>query len=175
MNEHWIEPIVTRYLHRTSASDDDSPFLSMADFFSLLSLTLIYAVMKLAPQSLPSENPAEVRFGRSADDSGEMVANSKYAYVSLLSRGDAYGIEFQLPTHSIYAAISVSGAESDVAVATDWLSNLLVSSPHPERVVLNMPRSENRPEAHRLFNMLTQAAKERHEWVSTIFSEPPTK
>jgi hypothetical protein len=154
-----------------SAMEDDSPFLSMADFFSLISLTLIYAMLILAPQAPVPEDAITVLSGRISADGQQSSVDAKFAFVSLEAEGDAYHLVYRWPKQRLYSDIRVSGSIADVHIASVWLDSELVTGPTPERVVFYLREDETRPEAHRLFNLLQQSTKRGHA-VSAVYLHP---
>jgi hypothetical protein len=139
--------------------EDDSPFLSMADFFSLISLTLIYAMLVLAPSAPVPKDAVTILTGRMPSEGQQIAVDPGFAYVSIEADGDGYHVEYRWPTNSLYSDVRISGAIEDVRVARVWLTSALLVGPRPDRVVFYMRDDEIRPEAHRLFNLLQQSTK----------------
>jgi hypothetical protein len=150
------------------SGDDDSPFLSIADFFSLISLALIYSMIVFAPQSPVPEDAVSVLAGRVTNAPQNSSLDPRFAAVTIEPTSDGYAIEYSWPAEQILLDAKVSGVSEDVRVAIDWLNTVLATSPSPDRIIFMMDAEENRPEAHRLFNKLAQAAKAKYP-VSTVF------
>lgn len=156
-------------LTQLSTSEDDSPFLSMADFFSLISLTLLYAMLVLGPQSPVPRDAISVLTGRAPAEGQQVAVDPGFAYVSVENEGDAYRLQYRWPAKSIYYEVQVSGAIEDVQVAKVWLESSLLTGPSPDRVVFYIRDDETRSDAHRLFNLLQQSAKRLYP-VSAVYT-----
>jgi hypothetical protein len=154
--------------HPDIVSEDDSPFLSMADFFSLISLSLIYAMIVLAPQSLVPEDAINVVSARATTAGQQSAVNSRFAYFSLYAETDDLRVSFRWPTLQLREDITISGSYRDLDTAVAWLERVLATNPSPDRLVFYMREDENRAEAHRLFNRLVHAGKQQYP-VSIVF------
>jgi hypothetical protein len=158
----------------SAAEDDDSPFLSMADFFSLISLSLIYSMLVLAPQTPLPQDAINVINGRLTTSEQDRAVNPHFAYIGLESRADAFRLRLVWNEWRLNEETEVSGTLSDIQNASEWIHQHLASHAAPERVIFHMRDDELPSEGHRLFNRLAQSARQRYT-VSTVFIRPERK
>lgn len=152
---------LTDVLH-TRAADDDSPFLSMADFFSLISLTLIYISVVFAPASPLPEDAIPVVLGRVAEPGQAVAANSTYAYVTLQSFRDGVQI-LVAPRGKTTTArpLTLAMETTELGPASSWIEGELLSAEIPERVIMRIQAGEQKSDVHRLFNALVADIRQR--------------
>jgi hypothetical protein len=164
-----VSTLETMTLRGLTKEGDDSPFLSMADFFSLISLSLIYAMIVLAPQSPAPEDSKKVSIGRVTKEKTQPTAAPNFAYVYVQSNGDSLFIQFRWGAREIRRETTVSGSTNDLAAAERWLKGVLSEIPAPDRIVFYMRGDDTRAETHRMLNHLEQTADEFSPRVETVF------
>lgn len=116
--------------------EDDSPYLSMADFFSLLSLTLIFATVVLTPAPSTPEKSVQVTAGRLSKIPLDGNMDLKTVYVALRPTQDDEA-ELRVARAGMRTAqsIQISTVKPDYANIEKWLkSEMEVGSP-PSSVV----------------------------------------
>lgn len=153
-----------------SAPDDDSPFLSMADFFSLISLTLIYISIVFAPASPLPEDAIPVLLGRVADSGQAIAANSTYAYLTVQSYQDGVQILVAPRGKTTPRALTLSLEATDLGPASSWIEEQLISAEIPDRVIMRIRAGEQKGDVHRIFNALVSSVRHRFP-VSIVIVE----
>lgn len=152
------------------ASDDDSPFLSMADFFSLISLTLIYISIVFAPASPLPEDAIPVLLGRVAEPGQAVAANSTYAYVTVQSYQDGVQILAAPRGRTMARLLTLPMETTELGPASSWIEGQLLSAEVPDRVIMRIRAGEQKGDVHRLFNALVGSVRQRFP-VSIVIVE----
>jgi hypothetical protein len=156
---------------RASLSEDDSPFLSIADFFSLVSLTVIYLVITFSPQTPATESAIEAVTGTASGTGPASAVNTKLAYVAVLGGGGLV-VRVILPGSDAAEDKQFDASEKGGAEAQAWVLSKLGSQPDIERVMLYMNSGESRGELHKAFNELTHEVH-KHFKVSIVYLDSP--
>lgn len=161
---HMIELLGSR------ASDDDSPFLSMADFFSLISLTLVYISIVFAPASPLPEDAIPVLLGRVAEPGQAVAANLTYAYVTVQSYQDGVQILATPRGRAASNPLVLPIETTELGAASSWIEGQLLAAEIPDRVIMRIRAGEQRAEVHRIFNALVGSIRQRFP-VSIVIVE----
>jgi hypothetical protein len=147
---------------------DDSPFLSIADFFSLIALTVIYIVIVFSPQSQISQTAVEAITGTATNVGPASPLQNKIAYVGLLPDGARVLIRVIHPEAGPVEERGISLSEEGYNSALAWLAMTLREGPAPTRVLFYLDGGESRAEANRLFLALVNATHRQFP-VSIVF------
>lgn len=114
---------------------DDSPYLSIADFFSLLSLTLIFATVVLAPSPSVPENFVSVISGRVSTGGQGTRADPNAAYLSLVRMyGDQAELRMIRPGERVPEVLDLSFADANSLAISRWIESELYGE-MPGRIV----------------------------------------
>lgn len=140
-------------------TEDDSPFLSMADFFSLISMMLIYISIAVAAASPLPEDAIPVLLGRVADPKQAIAANPTYAYVTIESYQDGIGVHVTTRGKTTSQFLALPLETTDFGPAASWIEGQLLSAELPDRVIMRIRATEPRAEAHRIFNALVASTQ----------------
>lgn len=138
-------------------NDDDSPFLSMADFFSLISLTFIYIAVVFGTPIAASDS-LEIVQAAEAKPGTAVPRDPNKAYVALWPSDSANGILIRVvPSHgATIQEKSIAFPASDSDNVADWVTKTLDTGTPTDEVMLFLPRSEVRQEALSLFVELSR-------------------
>ena len=118
------------------SDEDDSPYLSIADFFSLLSLTLIFATIVLVPSPSVPENIVSVISGRVSTTGQGMRADPKVAYLSLVRMYESQAeLRLVRPGERVPEVLDVSLADARTSAIAKWIEAELFGEV-PQRMVL---------------------------------------
>jgi hypothetical protein len=142
------------------SGDDDSPFLSMADFFSLLSLTLIYISIAFAPAGELPEDAIPVLLGRKAEPGQTAAANAAYAYIELRSQEDGAALFVRPRGKTQPEILTISLEDPQIELASAWIDRELMRGSKPERVVATVSLRERNADLHRVFNRLVGSIRQ---------------
>lgn len=153
------------------SAEDDSPFLSIADFFSLISLAVIYIVISFAPQSPFSNTGIESVTTTAVPTGFTSTLDPQLAYVSVL--GTSQGVLVRIiPAQNeapMQREFSLAGTgEHD---AKQWALQKLAGSAKPKRVLVYMRSDESRDDVHHLFDDLLGTADLKYP-VTAVFLQP---
>lgn len=147
--------------------DDDSPFLSMADFFSLISLTLIYIVIVFAPQSPAVESSVDAIRAVAQGTGPASPIDTEIAYMAIFSEQDNFLLRYMHASATAQEELFPISAGGQTK-GKDWLLAQLQTGEPPKRIVFYIRSNEPNAEVHKVFNQLTQAMTDRFA-VSTVF------
>lgn len=150
-------------------AEDDSPFLSMADFFSLISLTVIYIIIAFSPQSSLSQNAIDVTTAVASAAGPASEINNRVAYVSILSSASKVVLRV-VPAGQGSIQERLVAANSPTSEAVEWLQATLSVGPKAEKVLFFMGAEDRSGAAHLLFHELLRDTKRRFD-VSLVFLE----
>jgi hypothetical protein len=155
-------------LDASGSAEDDSPFLSIADFFSLISLAVIYIVISFAPQSPFSNTGIESVTATAVPTGLTSTLDPHLAYISVLGTSQGALIRIipaqnQSPNQR---AFSLGGTGEQAAKL--WVLQTLAGSAHPKRVLIYLHSDETRDDVHKLFDDLLGAADIKYR-VTAVF------
>jgi hypothetical protein len=150
-------------------AEDDSPFLSMADFFSLISLTVIYIIIAFSPQSPLTQNSFDVMTALASATGPASEIDNRVAYVSVLSFAPQLALRV-VPAGRGQVRERLIAPRSPTDEHLEWLRTTLSSGTPPEKVVFYMGADDESGDAHRLFHELLKDTKRRFA-VSLVFLE----
>lgn len=153
---------------RGSSAEDDSPFLSIADFFSLVSLTVIYLIITFSPQAPVPESAIEAISGTASGTGPASATDAQTAYVAVLGQGDGLVVRVIVPGASTAEERQFALSDEGIGGANNWALSRLMSAPATERVMFYMNTSEKHSEVHKAFIHLVNTARARFK-VSMIF------
>lgn len=147
---------------------DDSPFLSIADFFSLISLAVIYIVISFAPQSPFSNTGIESVTATAVPTGLTSTLDPRFAYVSVLGASEGVLVRIiparnQAPKQRNFG-LDVTGENN----ARQWVLQTLRDSARPKRVLIYMRSDESRDGVHKLFDELLGTADVKYP-VTAVF------
>lgn len=152
-------------------AEDDSPFLSMADFFSLISLTVIYIVIAFSPQSPLSRQSVQIVSGVATASGPAADIDNRITYVSVLPNEQGVLLRVVSAGHGSIRERVVDSSEFAVVAAEQWLLERLNTEPVPEEVVFYFGAKDRTGAAHRLFHELVETAARHDLVVSMVFLE----
>jgi hypothetical protein len=148
---------------RPAAAEDDSPFLSMADFFSLISLTVIYIVIAFSPQSpFANESVDVVRGVASALGPASQIDND-IAYVSILSVAPNIVVRVMPAGNGDLTEFVATPDSQSIASAIAWTQEILASKLLPKRVIFYMGVADKSGRAHYLLYELLRTTEQKTE------------
>jgi hypothetical protein len=133
----------------------------MADFFSLISLTVIYIIIAFSPQSPLTRDSIDVVSAVASATGPASEIDTRIAYVSILPSDPQLVLRVATGTGSIKDRVVRSG--SDARAAAEWLRNILSAEPSLERVVFYLGAEDESGHAHRLFHKLLKDTKQRFD------------
>jgi len=141
-------------------TESDSAFVSAADFFSLISLSLIYVVIVVAGPAMPGTNA--VTWVNTAQQASGAASGENLTFVVLVP--DPEGVRFRVYREKTNLSTErlvhlTPGGQADVK---EWLATILKNEPEQERVVFHLGTGEQPPEAHKLFNELLESTQEKY-------------
>lgn len=143
----------------TVGEDDDQSFVSIADFFSLLSIAFIYFAIFLAPLA---ESSMAVNVERAANPgAGAAMAIDPYvANVSVFSDGDRLIVRVILPLADPVVDLPVPPGKDELIAMQ--VESTLTQSPQVKVVNLYMPSDEEHVRAYRLRDRLGAVLREKY-------------
>lgn len=150
-------------------AEDDSPFLSMADFFSLISLTVIYVIIAFSPQSPLTKNSVDLVTAMASATGPASEIDNRVAYVSVLSFAPQLALRV-VPAGRGHLQERLIARRSPLSEQVEWLRATLSTGIAAERVVFYMGADDESGDAHRLFHELLKDTKKRFP-VSLVFLE----
>jgi hypothetical protein len=150
-------------------AEDDSPFLSMADFFSLISLTVIYIIIAFSPQSPLTQNSIDLMTAVASATGPASEIDNRVAYVSVLSFAPQLALRV-VPAGRGQMQERLIAPRSPTNEQVEWLRTTLSTGTAAERVVFYMGADDESGEAHRLFHQLLKDTKKRFP-VSLVLLE----
>lgn len=146
--------------------DDDSAFLSMADFFSLLSLTFIYLAIAFGSPHVGKQSMAVVAAVPSPKNE-TLAPDPTAAFVSIMPANGGVLVRvippfnganaeqtFQLPFQSTSNEV---GATS----IADWVASQIELAPKTRQIVILVAPNESRPEALAAFVEVARRSSDR--------------
>ncbi|MBL8527688.1 MAG: hypothetical protein JNL68_08400 [Burkholderiales bacterium] len=132
-------------------SEDDSSFVSMADFLSLISLSFIYMAIVFGTPMAARDSVEAVQSERVKAGPGIPREASK-AYVAFLTNNSGVLLVRVVPPYGAPTQERmVLLLEGDSLSTVEWVANILTTGPAPEEVILFLPADEGRKEVHSLF------------------------
>lgn len=150
------------------SGEDDSPFLSIADFFSLISLAVIYIVISFAPQS-PFSNAGIESVTATAVPSGmTSTLDPRFAYVAVLGTTQGVLVRIVPPQNQTRVQRNFPLSGTGEQEASRWALQILSRSAKPMRVLIYMHSDETRGDVHKLFDEMLAAANSRYS-VTAVF------
>lgn len=152
-------------------SEDDSPFLSMADFFSLISMTVIYIVIAFSPQSPLASESVNVVTGVAAAFGPASQIDNDVAYVSVLSAAPNVLVRVMPPGNGSLTELVVTADPQGTAHAVAETQALLSSHVAPKRVIFYMGVADESGRAHLLLHELLKATKQKMEVSLVLLDE----
>lgn len=130
--------------------ENESAFLSMADFFSLLSLTFIFLAFAFGSPSAGNQS-MESLLAVDAQQTDQNTPDPTASYVALLKQGDSVLVRIVPPLNAASIERLVTMPLADPRETAKWVSEQIGQGPQPTEVILRLPRDETRAEVHSLF------------------------
>ena len=146
-----MSPRSTRLDGDSVDAGDDSPFLSAADFFSLISLTVIFTLVALAAQQSDGAKEAHAASVGLGGSGPAVAIDDRTAYVAFIGGEDGLLVRV-IPGHSQATQERLIAYNEDVDKTVQWIKQKLLDGIPPTEAVVYMDRKEQHGEAHRLFN-----------------------
>ena len=153
-----------------SDHEDDSPFVSIADFFSLISLTLIYSMLVLSPQASEPTDAIQVMSGRFSARDQEQAVDPRYVFVGVRAHGQSHELQIRWAAQQVFEDLVVLNSPNDIQTAAGNIEMALLAKPTPERVILLMQIDPPLDEDHAFFNRLVKAVARRYA-VSIVLTQ----
>lgn len=145
-------------LDESGSAEDDSPFLSIADFFSLISLAVIYIVISFAPQS-PFANAGIESVTTTAVPSGmTSTLDPRFAYVSVLDSSQGVLVRIIPAQNQSPKQRNFPLTEAGEHSALQWTLRTLRAPVQPKRVFVYIHVDEPTGEVHKVFDDILSAA-----------------
>jgi hypothetical protein len=157
-------------LKESSGAEDDSPYLSMADFFSLVSMTLIYVAMTLSFSGQKSESEIAVLTGAFSGTGPGSAVDPNTAYISVFTEGAQTVVRLVLPATSLTTETRFSPNVSNTDAAMAWLLDQLGKEFAPGKAVLYLDLTAAAPNAHKLMNELASTLQRTME-VAVVYGD----
>jgi hypothetical protein len=154
-------------------SEDDSPFLSIADFFSLISLTLIYLVITFSPSAPAVDSAIEAVTGTATGTGPASAADTRIAYVAVLSGEDgSLLVRLIPPGASAPDEKQFDLSDTGTDAASHWILSRLARNPEIDRVMFYMNVDDKQIRVHKAFVQLVNRSRKQVTFsVSMIFLE----
>jgi hypothetical protein len=149
--------------------EDDSPYLSMADFFSLISLTLIYVAMTLTFSGQKLNSEIAVLTGAFSGSGPASVVDARAAYITVVPEDRDVIVRLIRVSPSVNAEMRMEAGKVSVQTAVSWLKGHMKGVPEADKAVLYIDLRAA-PSAHKLVNELTSALRKEIE-VAVVFSD----
>ena len=121
------------------ANEEDTVFVSLADLFSLLSLTIIYVVLTFGQTTFNSTEPV-VSATLEGSGPGKPI-DPAAVYVSLERRENT--IVFRVFQNGVAAENAVPASGSQSTVPEDWLKNAISRTQHGTIFLYLGPKEQN--------------------------------
>jgi hypothetical protein len=151
-------------------AEDDSPYLSMADFFALISLTLIYVAMSLTFSGQRSNSEISVLSGVFSGSGPGSAVDARAAYISVVSAEPQVVVRLIRMAPSVNTEIRIPADQPNAQVAMSWLEAQLMKDQRPSRAILYLELKTASPSAHKVMNELTSALQKKIE-VAVVFGD----
>ena len=152
-------------------SGDDSPFISAADFFSILSLTLIYTLTFFNQPIPKSFSEVPVVSATITGTGMSAPAKSDVGYLSLISTESGIIVRIVPAQETTITEMEVLLTEDGVLQAEELVRLHLLTGVMPTKVVMYMDETEERATAHKLFHKLLKQVRQRCDKVSIAMLE----
>jgi hypothetical protein len=154
--------------------DDDSPFLSIADFFSLISLSLIYLIVTFSPSAPPSESAIETITGVASGAGPASAVPVRIAYVAVSSSQERLLVRVIQPGAAAPDERQFELSDVGTRAASYWILNELLGNSDVERVAFYMDVNERVNQVHKSFLQMVAAAHAEFT-VSMLFIDADTQ
>ena len=155
-------PFLVDRLGRNVLGRDESVFIAAADFFSLLSISTIYALVVIrsgAPGGSVSDvaRPVET----ASVSAQELVTN--ILYVALEPEDSSLNVKVIVPRATAAITRAFKFDDADVEPAVNWAYDRVAgSSARFEKIICYLPAMEKRALAHKFLNEIVRKLQERY-------------
>ena len=153
-----------------ASGDDDASLLSMADFFSLLSLALIYMAVVFGSPSGPRsivEGSVEVVRASVVGVGPAASVVEGMAYVSILPVKGAAAVRVLAPGSSI-SEKNVALDTIDTTRVSEWVVEQLAKGAQIQKVTIYMAGEDPRPEVNLRFMSVLRGVQKKYPVVRVI-------
>jgi hypothetical protein len=151
-------------------AEDDSPYLSMADFFALISLTLIYVAMSLASPGQKSNSEIAVLSGAFSGSGPGSAVDPRTAYISVVSEDAQVVVRLIRMGPSVNTEIRIPADRPNAQTTLSWLEEHMAKGQKPTKAILYLELKAASPSAHKVMNELTSALKKKID-VAVVFGD----
>jgi hypothetical protein len=150
------------------AGDEDTVFVSLADLFSLLSLTIIYVVLTFG-QTTPANSEPVVASSFSGTGPGERV-DPQDIYVTLEGRPE--GIAFRVIQRDTPVEKTIPVTQEVPQIPKDWLLQTIPQS-HSGMIYVYLSPEENDRTVRALFTDVEEFLCHSFQRVNVTFPRAP--
>lgn len=157
-------------LEDTRSNGDDSPYLSLADFFSLLSLTLIFIAVAVPSRAPLPRDASPVLVGRNTINNQEVAADPRFAYIYTYGKDEALEADIigaggsERRTYSL--GLGDEDLEDEALIMLSWIR----LRREPTRIILVLPNESGDPRSHQQAIRLLKVIREYYP-TSVVLSD----
>lgn len=151
-------------------AEDDSPFLSIADFFSLISLSLIYLIVTFSPAAPVNDSAVEAITGAASGTGPASATPTRIAYVVLVPSSTGLLVRVIQPGADTPAEHEFKLTDAGTLAASGWIVAQLLPNPDIERVMFSMNANDHQDHVYKSFWQLVSLAR-AHFKVNVLFMD----